>query len=1022
MSKKFEYELTLRLEKAEKSIASLAAKIEKDLGKAVETAFRGASEFDVVKFSKNIGSRIEQDVSSALKSAFSGSSEFDFGKRIAAGIEKDVSQAVKTAFSGSSEFDFADPGKAEQAAEEASRKRIQQLRADSETRNQVADEDYQREIQRTDGVAAHLAEKRKEAEAAVAQENQDMASRASQRDKLEEAHTSRLSKNSALLKEYYATYKDPSALNAIQTVEKSLERHSESLKSSGLSLTEQKKVHDDYTKSKLDALDKLTGKEQKATSDRIAQIRDTEAADAAARQVRYTGHSDVLKAIEEAEKINAQQLMKLEQDITGMTEREAKSRIDAYKKMAKAQIDHAVDAGYKMEALTNQQAAAGARGVSSIFQIQQAVEDSMYAGLRGAGNNIAFLLTSISNQWVAIGGLIGIATLQLAEHLGVFDKINESMDGMLWKTKEQIREEEELARLRKEGFDRELKDQIRQATFSPKNKTIPQAQDAVNDQEQKLQKEKERLRVLEIAVTLYEKIEAKAREVRAAEGDPDLLGQKFAEYAKLVKMFNDLKTNYSIEGKGSFSNPFGPSVNLSGGGITALKNEVTDFRSKVADGTKELQSLNRELGVTAEASNNLRLQENIQKAALQVAETTIENARDVVNLRKEELQTIQQTISAAEAALRTEERRVEAIREAASARKDEAAKQELGLKNTLLDMEANEKAKAAKDKAQSDEQNIREQVRRARQWAEQQAKVDKFNNKAFSKTNPQINFDIDEQKAKWLQGLENWEKAQLDSIKKTEQTSIDSAKKVAEEAKKANLDAMEASQKQKVDALKAEADQQVGQGKFGDAQSTLDKAEKALKELANAKVANLNQKDSVAQGEAALKDWQEVQKQLEQLDAKKEEVSNKAQEANKAFIAQEKAREEKALKAVEDANAGLKQALDYKKQMSGIPLISDADEAGVAAIVRQFERLVELSRQIVLPTAVPSGPLMAPQMGPTGTGGAGVGGGVGGAPPTTPGPQFNMNFSMGSATPNAVAAAASSIVQTQKTLAMLGGN
>ncbi len=54
MSKKFEYELTLRLEKAEKAIASLASKIEKDLGKAVDAAFRGSSEFDFAKHNRNV--------------------------------------------------------------------------------------------------------------------------------------------------------------------------------------------------------------------------------------------------------------------------------------------------------------------------------------------------------------------------------------------------------------------------------------------------------------------------------------------------------------------------------------------------------------------------------------------------------------------------------------------------------------------------------------------------------------------------------------------------------------------------------------------------------------------------------------------------------------------------------------------------------------------------------------------------------------------------------------------------------
>ena len=974
MSKKFEYELMLRLEKAEKAIASLASKIEKDLGNALNKVFNGSSEFDPARFTKNIGSRLEQDVSSALKQAFSGSSEFDFGKRVGASVEQEVKTALQSAFSGSSEFDFADP----RAAEEASQKRIQQIKNESQTKNQIAEEDHRREMQRIDGEAAA----RKEADAAI-------RSRLQAEKELKDSATAEMYQR--------------------RQAESNIEK-------------ERQKAHDDKQK----ALEKLWGVEKSVSADRIAKIRSETKADEAAQAIRYEQHRTVLDTIKQARLQNASDLAAIEQRITTMTEAEAKQQLDAYRKTAKARVDYAIEAGYKLEADNARQAAGGARSVSAIFQVQQAIEDSMYAGLRGAGNNIAMLLTSISSGWLAIGGLIGIATLQLASHLGVFDKLNEAMDGALWKTKEQVRQEEYLARIRREDWERGQKQPIEAVDFDPRGKSVESAQEDTAAAEKKLAILKEQQEALQFSLVTFERLKDKANEVGAAFARKDFkeFRRLSLEYKEILDTFNAGKTGLDVKATDLSLNPatwfktmFGDGVELSGGGEDELKKRWEDAGSAIAAAADEVAKFREQEEKVLEVQGRKAAQETLKEAALENIEAQIEASQAVVKSREDELQAIQKAVEASQRALEIEERRADAIRKAASARDDEFAKQKLGLENTILDMEANEKAKAAKDKAGSAEEKIKGQLAWAKQWAEQQAKIDKANN-------PQNGSNIAAAKDQWIKNQEQQAQAALDRIKKTEQAEIESAKKIAEEAKKANLDAMKATQMEKADRLTA-----WGRSAMWDdndprkAIEYYEEAQKTLKEVQNAEIANLKEKDSVQQGKDALKEIEALQEKLKELDRNKLRASEEAQQTEKDNILREMAREDQAAARLEQAKVAHDELLEKKQQINKVSLMNPNDLDSIG----KFRRELEIIMGMLPRTGM--GPMPAPGMGSPGggsaggTGGGGTGGGTGdGFPPspTLPG-GFSMTFNMNNASPNSVAAAANSIVQSQKAMAMLSG-
>lgn len=1018
MSKKFEYELMLRLEKAEKAIASLASKIEKDLGKAVETAFKGSSEFDFSKHKDNLQEmiryanilsdnqkdaaqytlRLEKErldvvrdrIKAEMEAADAATREAYERRQAESDLQAaderrraEKQKGLESAFAGGVPLDVQTQA-AERAEEEASRKRIQQIKDSSETKNRLAEQDHQRELQRIEGEDAE----RKKASADALKRIQDQQAADNARDA--------------------DVYQRRQAEANIAASEK--------------------KAHDDKQKM----YEKLWGAEKNAHTDRIAQIRAVTEADKAAQEIRYKDHTTVLSTIKEAHVLNASDLAAIEQRITTMTEAEAKQQLIAYQKTAKARVDYAIEQGYKLEAIEARQAANGARGVSAIFQVQQAIEDSMYAGLRGAGNNIAVLLTSISSSWVAIGGLIGVATLQLASHLGVFEKLNEAMDGALWKTKEQVRQEEYLARIRREDWERRNKQPIEAVEFNPAKKSIEAAKEDVATAEKKLAIMKEQQEALQFSIVTFERLQDKAAEMKQAffAGDTEALKKLSEQYKTILADFNAGSTGLDVKTKGLLGSMLGESLELSGGGLDELKKRWEDQGSAVAEAADKLAVYREQLEKVLEVAGREKEQEGIRDQAMKIAEDKIEAAKFLVKTREDELQTIHKALEAAQRSLEVEERRADAIRKAASARDDEFAKQKLDLQNTILDMEANEKIKGVKDEAQSKEESIREQARRARQWAEQQAKVDKFNAnqqaKLFGK-NPQSLFNIDEQKAKWLQGLDEWEKRQLDMIKKTEQSGIESAKRIAEEAKKANLAAMKDAQMQKVRNLIQDA--QANGGFFGTdpkkAIELYEEAQKTLKEVQNAEIANLKQKDSVQQGKDALSEIEALQEQLKEIDAKKLEASERIQREEKQKILQEMAREDQAAARLATAKTELERTLNVKEQIKATPLIDPNDLESVRKFREEMERILGLRLQI---GGGGMGPMPAPGMGgqgqPAGGPAGPAGGGGSGFPtgPALPGNSgFSLTFNMNNATPNSVAAAANSIVQSQKAMAMLSG-
>lgn len=1144
MSKKFEYELTLRLEKAEKAIASLASKIEKDLGKAVDAAFKGSSEFDVAKqdLDKMIASaialdkvqreaaqftlKLEQDrlgvvreriqmemnaADEAMRDAFERrQAESNLqAKEDSARAEKQ--RGLEKAFSGGVPLDVKESeelrairniaaekqmlndeetqreiqryeGEKRRSEEEHQRnmdnirqkaqlksemvdrdvtitegERERQLKADAElaestkrtnegamqdSRSRAAEkqrlrqEDEQREAEAAENIRGIMQKSRAERERVAQEEKQRLDARRVEREQNEDAYAKRLTQNTKLLKEYYAQYSDPKAVQAIQLVEKALEKHSFQLKFSGVSQKEQAKAHEEYTKGKIEALDKLVGKEKQAGSDRIESIRKSMAADSAASAVRYKDHHEVLRRVKLAEEDNANDLIALQQRITGMTKKEIQDEIAAFQKLAKAKIDSAVDAGYKMEALTAQQAASGAKGVSTIFQVQQGIEDAMYAGLRGAGNNIAFLLTKVTSSWVAIGGLIGVATLQLADHLGVFEKLNEAYDGALWKTKEQVRYEEQLLRLKKEQLDREDQKKEDEARFSPASKTLTGLQDEIKEKKEILTGQRERQFAYERTIELVTELKNRQKELRGVEKamEEDLLPITVNEKKELERRKAELENQISkLKGRIEDQKPGFTADELvkNAKAFEVVQEKAENFGSAVAKTTDEVKNLLEQLKPVEEVSFRKEAMEWVKQETLDMMDRQIEQSKDVVKAREEELRTVQQTLATAEQLLKTEQNREDAIRKAASAREDEFAKQKLGLQNTILDMEASETAKKAKTAADSKEQAVKEELKAVKQWAEHQAKVDKFNANQKAKLygkNPQSMFDIDAAKTAWINNQEQIAQAKIEQIRKDEEATIASAKKTAEIAKQANLDAMEVVQKKKVEDLLEEARQQqlvaknmgdpaVAQEKFNDAQDAMDKAQKTLKEIADAKVGNLNQKDSVGQGKDALREWEELTKRIKALDEQKIAMTKEAQEADKERILQIKAQEDQAAARLETVKEQHQIILDKKEQISKTPFANPDDQLAVEKYIQSLHEILNLRVQI---GGIPmQGPMTAPGFGGPlplpGGGGTGIP-----APPTLGG--GNININMGGATPNAAMAAAMSYQQNQRALAMLSGN
>ncbi len=161
---------------------------------------------------------------------------------------------------------------------------------------------------------------------------------------------------------------------------------------------------------------------------------------------RYSGlhHFETLiGAVHQKYEAEAKQLI-LERDALG--EREFNNRMQQMKML------HAAEREFAQREATNAtnqdlaKFAGGGRAVSNMFQVQQAFEDFQYAGLRGAANNIAMMAANMggSGGIIALGAIMGA---QLATSAGLWDKLNESLGGYLWKLKSVTEEEEKQIKL-----------------------------------------------------------------------------------------------------------------------------------------------------------------------------------------------------------------------------------------------------------------------------------------------------------------------------------------------------------------------------------------------------------------------------------------------------------------------------------------------------------------------------------------------------------------------------------------------
>jgi hypothetical protein len=781
----------------------------------------------------------------------------------------------------------------------------------------------------------------------------------------------------------------------------------------------------------------LTDADNKYTKERIDNIRRRSQEDSEARKIRFDDHKGVLSRIEQAEIINAQKLAEIEARVTTLTKKELEDQLREYQKLARARIQYATEAGYKAEAITSQSMANGARGVSAIFQVQQGIEDAMYAGLRGAGNNIAFLLTKVTSSWVAIGGLIGVATLQLADHLGVFEKLNEAYDGALWKTKEQVRYEEHLLRLKKEQLDREDQKKEDEAKFSPASKTLAGLQDEIKEKKEILTGQRERQFAYERTIELVTELKNRQKELRGVEKamEEDLLPITVNEKKELERRKAELENQISkLKGRIEDQKPGFTADELvkNAKAFEVVQEKAENFGSAVAKTTDEVKNLLEQLKPVEEASFRKEAMEWVKQETLAMLDRQIEQSKDVVKAREEELRTVQQTLATAEQLLKTEQNREDAIRKAASAREDEFAKQKLGLQNTILDMEASETAKAEKAKADSAKEAVASQMDSHRKWAEKQAQIDKFNNKGNSA-------NIDAAKQNWLSNMQAQADAEIARIEANEKRAIESAKKIAEEAKKANLDAMEVVQKKKVEDLLEEAEGiQFGGGDWGDpekakemyddAQEALDKALKTLKEMADAKVGNLNQKDSVQQGKQALREWEELTERIKEVNDLKLEYNKQAQEESHDRVQDIAADMVQEMNRLDDVKEKHDELLKKKELISKTPMTSADDLQAIEKYRAALQAILDMRIQIAnqplqAPMQVPGlGAPGAPQP-PAGAGGQGAPGAPSNPAPTPP-PNSGMSltFNMNNTTPNAVMAAAAAYQQNQRAVAMLSGN
>jgi hypothetical protein len=162
---------------------------------------------------------------------------------------------------------------------------------------------------------------------------------------------------------------------------------------------------------------------------------------AAADAARYQGlnHYETVLAARHATTLNQLQVAANRREAMGETW--FRNELQRIQTLAAAERDREIRKAGEQTNRDLSSFAGGGRTVSNMFQIQQAFEDAQYAGLRGAANNIAMMAANMGgNRGVVALGAIMAA--QAASALGLWDNLNISLEGFLWKLKSVTEEEE----------------------------------------------------------------------------------------------------------------------------------------------------------------------------------------------------------------------------------------------------------------------------------------------------------------------------------------------------------------------------------------------------------------------------------------------------------------------------------------------------------------------------------------------------------------------------------------------------
>lgn len=223
-----------------------------------------------------------------------------------------------------------------------------------------------------------------------------------------------------------------------------------------------KQARDAFVRDGLAATDKQIASNDKMYSRLMTNSQNAQAADA----VRYAAMRRLDEAFTDAHRQNQQELMALEAKRADMGEQEFRRALQREQQLGKARLDAAGKTGWDAHNADLSAFAGGGRAVSNMFQIQQAFEDAQYAGLRGAANNIAMMAANMggSGGIIALGAIMGA---QAATSLGLWDSLNESLNGFLWKLKSVTEEEEKQIKLTMQMFDLRKADAEQIAKFGP---------------------------------------------------------------------------------------------------------------------------------------------------------------------------------------------------------------------------------------------------------------------------------------------------------------------------------------------------------------------------------------------------------------------------------------------------------------------------------------------------------------------------------------------------------------------------